>query len=161
MRMSLELLSGYQIASPCPVSWESMSGTECVRHCSHCNQTVYNLSSLTADEALALIQEKEGTLCVKLYRRRDGTVLTADCPKGIRHRFRHFWRCVTAAVVALVSCLFLYGFAQMLNYPDGVEDALVPFWKGNQRMPWERELLGKIAPCDKGRQAQPDKANNI
>jgi hypothetical protein len=35
-------------------------------------------------EAERLVVEKEGRLCVRFHRRADGTVLTRDCPVGLR-----------------------------------------------------------------------------
>jgi hypothetical protein len=61
-----------------------MAGDRRVRFCPYCRQNVYNLSGMTAAEATALLREKERTPCVRFYRRRDGTVLTADCPVGVR-----------------------------------------------------------------------------
>jgi hypothetical protein len=92
MRTALTLLDDIRIASPCPARWEDMTGDEHARHCCSCDRTVYDLSSLTADEAVSLIHEKEGALCVRLYRRADGRVLTADCPEGLRGLARDDWR---------------------------------------------------------------------
>jgi hypothetical protein len=65
-----------------------MIGDERVRFCAHCAKNVYNLSALPRHEAEALLLEKEGKLCVRLYKRADGTVLTSDCPVGVRRRRR-------------------------------------------------------------------------
>ncbi len=46
---------------------------------------VYNLSEMTSLEAENLVLEKEGKLCVRFLRRKDGTILTQDCPVGLRH----------------------------------------------------------------------------
>ena len=78
----LSVLNNLRIASPCPASWHAMRGDDRVRFCDSCSKSVYNLSDLTAAEATALIRESEGGLCLRLYRRADGTVLTADCPVG-------------------------------------------------------------------------------
>jgi hypothetical protein len=77
-------LEDLKIASPCAVSWASMTGDERVRACAQCRLNVYNLSEMSRAEAEALIVEKEGKLCVRIYRRADGTVLTRDCPVGLR-----------------------------------------------------------------------------
>jgi hypothetical protein len=45
------------------------------------------LSALTTSEAEALIREKEGNLCARLYLRDDDTVITADCPVGVRRKW--------------------------------------------------------------------------
>lgn len=73
-------LSDLRIARPCPADWASMDGGARVRHCSLCALNVYNLTALTEAEALRLIRAAEGRVCVRLYRRADGTVLTRDCP---------------------------------------------------------------------------------
>ncbi len=77
------ILDGIRVASPCPASWEAMQGDDRIRFCSECRKDVYNLSVMTIVEASALIAEREGQLCARLYRRADGTVLTADCPVGV------------------------------------------------------------------------------
>ena len=40
------------------------------------------VEAMTEEEALKLVEEREGRLCVRFYQRRDGTVLTTDCPVG-------------------------------------------------------------------------------
>jgi hypothetical protein len=79
--ISLETI---QVASPCDASWDDMAGTERMRFCHLCQKTVYNLSAMTREQAEKLIRQKEGKACVRLYKRRDGTVLTSDCPVGLR-----------------------------------------------------------------------------
>jgi hypothetical protein len=105
-------LEHIRIASPCPISWDSMSGDERVRHCRECGLNVYDLSALTRREAEELISSTEGRLCARLHRRADGTVLTADCPVG--------WRAVRAratmkAGAALAALLSLFGAAVAQN----------------------------------------------
>lgn len=77
-------LSVIKVASPCTASWDAMSGDDRTRFCGQCAQYVYNLSEMTRDEAEALILENEGKLCVRYYKRADGTVMTKDCPVGWR-----------------------------------------------------------------------------
>jgi hypothetical protein len=80
-RISLDII---QIASPCTADWEEMSGDERSRHCSHCNLNVYNLSEMSLEEAEIFLAEREGRVCVRLYKRADGTVIARDCPVGLR-----------------------------------------------------------------------------
>jgi len=82
--MSYFTVDELKIASPCPIEWSTMSGDDHARHCGVCDKHVYNLSILSREEGNQLIREKEGKLCVRYYRRFDGTVLTADCPVGLR-----------------------------------------------------------------------------
>ena len=75
-------LDQVKVASPCPASWDAMTGDDRVRFCSQCSLHVYNLSDLSRDEAQALVAEKEGKMCVRYFQRADGTVITRDCPVG-------------------------------------------------------------------------------
>ena len=79
-------LEDVQFAKPCAVSWGDMveSPNEQVRLCTRCNRNVYNLSQMTRKEGLAFLQKTEGTECVQIWKRKDGTVLTADdCPEVV------------------------------------------------------------------------------
>jgi hypothetical protein len=80
------MLDAVSIASPCSARWEEMVGDDRARFCGKCEKNVYNLSALTREEAEAVLRAKEGELCVRLYRREDGTVLTQDCPVGVRRK---------------------------------------------------------------------------
>ena len=88
MRRSLPILDTpfsldeLQIASPCDQSWDEMKGDERARFCQSCSKNVYNLSGMTRAEAKTLLADTEGRVCVRFYRRADGTVLTSDCPVG-------------------------------------------------------------------------------
>lgn len=70
------------IASPCPVKWDQMQGDEQTRFCDLCHLNVYNISKMTRVEATELLKSK-GDVCLRLYRRKDGTVMTKDCPVGV------------------------------------------------------------------------------
>jgi len=85
-------LENIQIAAPCSAKWGDMSGDERIRHCAMCRKNVYNISEMSRQDAEALIKQKEGHLCVRFYQRADGTVLTANCPVGLRAiRRRLMW----------------------------------------------------------------------
>jgi hypothetical protein len=99
------ILSGLKIASPCREPWEAMTGDARVRHCASCQLNVYNLAELTTAEAERLILEREGRLCLRLLRRADGTVLTRDCPIGMRRARRRAAVALTASVAFLASGL--------------------------------------------------------
>ena len=94
-------LDQIQIASPCDARWEDMLGDNRVRFCGACTKHVYNLSEMQKEEALALIQEMNGNLCVRLYRRPDGTVLTQDCPVGLAAKARQKARRFYAGAIAM------------------------------------------------------------
>jgi Carboxypeptidase regulatory-like domain len=98
------MLPQLKIASPCPASWEKMTGNNQVRHCSLCNLNVYNFSEMSSLEIETLISASEGQrLCGRLYQRADGTLLTQDCPVGLRTRIRRVTRRVAAALAAAMS----------------------------------------------------------
>jgi hypothetical protein len=80
------LLDHAKIAAPCPADWDQMFSfeDERVRFCSQCNLNVYNLSGMSRQEAEALITKTEGRLCVRFYRKADGSVLTQNCPVGLK-----------------------------------------------------------------------------
>ncbi|WP_434045650.1 MULTISPECIES: hypothetical protein [Sorangium] len=85
-RRGLPLLDSLRVASPCPAHWDEMAGDDRVRFCRTCEKSVYNLSAMPRDEAERLVRASAGGLCVRLYQRADGTVLTADCPVGVSRR---------------------------------------------------------------------------
>lgn len=99
-RAKLPVLDNIRVATPCSADWAKMSGDDRVRACGDCNKHVYNLSSLTRDEAQALIIAKEGKLCVRYYQRADGTILLKDCVIGVRRKRRR--RLVAAGAAALL-----------------------------------------------------------
>lgn len=55
-----------------------------MRHCGECKLNVYNLSAMRAEEAADFVQGAEGRVCIRLFKRADGTVITQDCPVGQR-----------------------------------------------------------------------------
>lgn len=101
-RRNLSPLKGVHIATPCTADWEEMYGDVRVRFCADCKLNVYNLSAMKRVEAERLIATYEGRLCVRFLRRADGTILTNDCPVGLRAVKQR----VSRAVTALLSCIF-------------------------------------------------------
>lgn len=82
MQNSKSPLHKIRIASPCTADWAEMTGDARRRFCGECKLNVYNLSAMTEKEAESFLIESEGKLCVRFYRRADGTILTQDCPVG-------------------------------------------------------------------------------
>ena len=108
-------LNNIKIASPCSADWNAMSGDDKKRFCGECKLNVYNLSGMTKDEAENLIIEKEGRLCVRFYRRSDGTVLTQDCPVGWAKVKRNVSRAITATIsliIGLFAGLFAFNYSR-------------------------------------------------
>jgi len=105
------VLEDIRIATPCSADWDEMSGDARVRFCGKCEKNVYNLSAMTREEGEALVKEKEGRLCVRLYQRKDGTVITNDCPVGVRRaRLRaRVWASISGAAASAALVLGLFG----------------------------------------------------
>jgi hypothetical protein len=103
MREQSDILKSIRIASPCPVDWNSMAGDERTRFCGQCRKNVHNISQMTEADAVALLTQAAGSVCVQIYRRADGTVLTADCPVGLREKARRLRRRTIAAVSLLIA----------------------------------------------------------
>lgn len=87
-RLSLPLLSTVKVASPCKVSWDDMTGDDMMRFCSQCEKNVFDLSAMSAEQAESLLRDVGEEMCIRFYRRADGTVMTGDCPVGQRRRRR-------------------------------------------------------------------------
>ncbi len=86
-------LADVLLASPCDVPWEVMVGDNRVRHCLDCKRDVFNLSAMTQAEVESFLEAAaqmgargEEKPCIALYQRTDGTILTTDCPVGVRRR---------------------------------------------------------------------------
>lgn len=99
-----DILNRVYIAAPCSVPWDSMEGDERIRHCQQCKLNVYNVAELSSKETANLIRKKEGRLCLKIYRRRDGTIITDNCPVGLR-RIRNGLKALAVASVTLIVAI--------------------------------------------------------
>ena len=93
-----------KVASPCPADWDAMPGDDQIRFCDGCRKNIYNLSEMTGDEAQALVNRLEGRLCVRFYTRADGTLLTQNCPVGLRAVRRKLVKKLSYAAALLLSC---------------------------------------------------------
>ena len=134
-------VNSLRIASPCSVGWETMSGDERTRHCHLCSLNVYNVSALTPAEVENLILKREGRVCIRMYRRADGTVLTKDCPVGFRaiqKRAARFAGATLAAILGLFSISF--GQKEDKNSIDISKIKIVRTVNQGQ----ESELTGKV-----------------
>ena len=92
------------IAAPCPVTWNSMQGGERVRDCSLCSRKVYNLSDMTKKEAEDFIKTNGVNQCMTFYRRADGTIMTDNCPVGLR-KLRNSLKRATAFLSSVVTII--------------------------------------------------------
>jgi len=92
-----------RIASPCSANWNEMIGDDRVRYCPECRLTVYNFSAMTSREVKRIIAQREGRLCARFYQRPDETILTKNCPLGLRAAFWRASRVASAVLAAVIS----------------------------------------------------------
>jgi hypothetical protein len=149
-----------KVASPCSADWESMIGDARRRFCGQCELNVYNLSEMSRREAEDLINRAEGRLCVRFYRRADGTVLTKDCPIGLRAMRRKLSRLATATFSAILGFFSGLGLnlaitetAQQIYEPTvtgvlAVQEA--PFIESVQQAPQGQLIVDGIMEANKG-----------
>jgi hypothetical protein len=122
------LLNELRIASPCPMLWEEMQLTEeeAVRFCGECRKNVYDVASMSESEAKLLLQKAaaagQGRVCLQLYRRADGTVITDDCPVGLK-RVRNVYRRLKAACAAFASLWAANNLPAFAQVADGKPDS--------------------------------------
>lgn len=111
-------LKNIRIASPCSANWDEMYGNERKRFCGDCKLNVYNLSGMNRIEAEDLIRNSAGRLCVRFYRRTDGSIITQDCPVGwakIKQRVSAAATAVFSLLIGLFSGLF---FVSVFSKPS-------------------------------------------
>ena len=115
-------LDNIKIASPCSADWNAMIGNNRQRYCGECKLNVYNLSGMSRTEADNLLMQSEGRVCVRYFRRSDGTVLTEDCPVGwqaVKMRMSRFW---TATASLLFTIFGGIGLTAYLTQSDQKEN---------------------------------------
>jgi hypothetical protein len=103
-KRALPTLDQLKVASPCSADWNEMVGDDRVRFCLSCEKNVYNLSAMRRDEAEALLAERlEGEICVRFFQRADGTVMTQDCPVGVKKKRRKMFALAVAGAGAMTA----------------------------------------------------------
>lgn len=155
-------LDNIKIASPCSADWNEMIGNERKRFCGDCKLNVYNLSGMSKDEAESLLMNSEGRLCVRFFRRPDGSVLTQDCPVGWARIKRKVSRAATAAFSLLAGVfggLFAFAFFKVEEKPHLMGTIAVSN-SNTARMgdvafePTPLPMMGNVAPINQ----EPDDA---
>ena len=104
------------ISTPCTVSWDQMrprGGDGRVRYCGQCRQNVYDVEAMSRAEAHRQITAREGRVCVRILRRPDGTVVTADCWARLRAARRH-------GVLPFLGMMMLVGLMELVAIGAGL-----------------------------------------
>lgn len=153
-------LDNLAIASPCTADWNAMTGDAKRRFCGDCKLHVHDLSAMTRAEATAVLQAAgEGRVCVRFYRRADGTVLTQDCPVGLRRQLRRAWTRSAALCAALLSATL--GFLGCTRDKKTPPDATTPTPVEHPELsPIQGEVcepihMGAVAPPPMGKPELP------
>jgi len=122
-------LNNIRIASPCSANWDEMFGNDRMRFCGHCKLNVYNLSGMSRDDAENLVTNAEGRLCVRYYRRTDGTVITENCPVGwarVKQRARVYTTAAFSLIMTLLGGLIFVSFFSRQNPTPIMGDMVRP-----------------------------------
>src|SRR6476660_5243948 len=128
-------LNYVRIASPCAANWNEMRGSERKRYCAMCKLNVYNLSDMTQSEAENFLINAEGRVCLRAFRRADGTVITKDCPVGWARIKRKVSRTATAIfslVAGFFGGIFALGALQSLRALTDYDKVPEPFFESKE-----------------------------
>ncbi len=116
-------LNNIKVASPCSADWDAMIGNNRQRYCGDCKLNVYNLSGMSRAEAENLIVSSEGRVCVRYFRRNDGTVITNDCPVGmqaVKMRMSRFWTATVSLMFAVFGSIGLTTYFTQSDNEEGL-----------------------------------------
>jgi hypothetical protein len=152
-KAQLPVLPNIRVATPCRADWNAMTGDERTRACGSCNKNVYNLSTLTREEAEALILEKEGRLCVRYFQRKDGTILLKDCSIGITQKRKR--RVLAVGIAAMLGGGVFAAFkltrpapgtgSTTFDLPASLEEISLPLTQLTNELARHDEIKGDIS----------------
>lgn len=114
VNLEKQSINKVRIAALCKVSWDQMSEDGRIRQCALCKKNVYNISAMTEKHALRFVQENENKSWVWLYKRKDGTVISDNCPEGLRTIRDRCRKAVLAVILGLLWGAALASHAQGL-----------------------------------------------
>jgi len=108
-----------RISSPCPESWDEMPGDDRVRFCDRCSLNVYNLAVMSREEVDALVRNRKGRLCGRLYLRGNRTATLRDCAGGRRAK-------LVRRAVGLAAMLVIGAVSWMLRKVEEPDRSIHP-----------------------------------
>ncbi|MBD0371175.1 MAG: ankyrin repeat domain-containing protein [Pyrinomonadaceae bacterium] len=103
MSRHITSLDSIHVESPSEADWDSMRGNEQVRFCEHCRRSVYNLSEMTRHEALRLVRNSDGRLCMRYVRPLEDTDKSFALPAELYRITRRASRLAAGAFTAVLS----------------------------------------------------------
>lgn len=118
MKENTNPLDNIKIASPCGADWNKMFGNDKKRFCADCNLNVYNISEMSQEEAENFILRSEGRLCLRIYKRKDGTVITQNCPVGwarVKRRASLVYKAAIGLAAGFIAGVFGLGALRALD----------------------------------------------
>ena len=59
------LIDSIEVKNACSENWNAMRGSDTVRFCGHCDLNVNNISALTRKQAMKLVRQSDGRICVR------------------------------------------------------------------------------------------------
>ncbi len=125
-RLSLEQI---KIAEPCHKSWDAMTGDAQKRFCDSCSKHVYDLSTMTREDAEALVNRGE-SVCIRMQRDAGGSVKTKPMVMNTRDtkadRFPPRWMRAAASVAAMLGITSLFQSGCKKEEPNHVLGEMIP-----------------------------------
>src|SRR5262249_31628868 len=101
---------------------------------------------MTRDDAEALLRERlGGELCVRFYQRADGTILTQDCPEGVKRKRRKKLAIAIAGAGAMAAAA-VTSFGQTCRTPTMGAIAPQVITQGEMTMGKPQAVMGDVAP---------------
>ncbi len=140
---SQNMLDRVYTAAPCSMTWESMSGNDRVRTCHGCEHSVWNLSDMSTKEAESFLQKNGVSHCTIFYRRKDGTIMTDNCPvglRGLRNQYRQYMH-IAAGILG-----FLLGVPAAIAQQSDKEPCNLPGQMIALPPPENETIPGEIPP---------------
>ena len=97
------------------MDWDLMDGDDRARFCSKCNKHVFEFAGLTEQQAVELIASKGDQLCGRIFRRPDGTIVTAECPVQPAKRSRPHQFTIASLMFLITSSAALFAAMPMIG----------------------------------------------
>ena len=96
-------LKNLTVPAPCHADWDAMKGNDQVRFCEHCDLSVHNLSQMTPPQALRLVSQSNGRLCVRFEQDPRGRIVRTPVKQKLHHISRRASRIAAGAFTATLS----------------------------------------------------------
>src|ERR1041384_45781 len=93
-------------------------------YCSRSTLDSHNLSAMTREQAEDLILLQEGRLCVRFYKRKDGTIISNNCPVGLRALKAKYSSTKATILKAAMTFLAYIGVLWWIEGPPAVKPVM-------------------------------------